>query len=241
MLSRLSRFARPATAIWSRLFQKLEEKGLFTKELEDGLMAGTLDIAVHSMKDMPTALPSGLVIAAQLPREDVRDALLVRNGLLTTATSLVTLPYCAVVGTSSLRRQSQLLALRPDCRVVPFRGNVDSRIGKVKAGLVDATLLALAGLKRLGRANQASAVLDPSEMLPAVSQGAIAIQCRADASRLREILSLLHCRDTGDRTAAEAGAAQRIGGKLPYPDRGTRDAGASRRHHARLPRGAAGW
>ena len=192
-------------------------KGLFTKELEDGLMAGTLDIAVHSMKDMPTALPSGLVIAAQLPREDVRDALLVRNGLLTTATSLVTLPYCAVVGTSSLRRQSQLLALRPDCRVVPFRGNVDSRIGKVKAGLVVATMLALARLKRLGRANQASAVLDPSEMLPAVSQGAIAIQCRADASRLREILSLLHCRDTGDRTAAERALLSGLEGNCRTP------------------------
>lgn len=128
-------------------------KGLFTKELEDGLMADTLDIAVHSMKDMPTALPSRLVIAAQLPREDVRDALLVYDGVAIRPTNLVTLPYCAVVGTSSLRRQSQLLALRPDCRVVPFRGNVDSRIGKVKAGLVDATLLAVAGLKRLGQAD----------------------------------------------------------------------------------------
>ena len=192
-------------------------KGLFTKELEDGLMAGTLDIAVHSMKDMPTVLPSGLAMSAQLPREDVRDGLLVRADITTRPTSLVTLPYSAVVGTSSLRRQSQLLALRPDCRVVPIRGNVETRIGKVKAGLVDATLLAMAGLKRLGLSDQASAILDPLEMLPAVAQGAIGIQCRADATGLREVLSLLHCRDTGDRTAAERALLSGLEGNCRTP------------------------
>jgi hydroxymethylbilane synthase len=159
-------------------------KGLFTKEIEDGLLDGTLDLAVHSMKDVPTLLPAGLVIAATLPRADPRDAL-IANG----TRRIADLPAGAVVGTASLRRAAQLLAARPDLRVVPLRGNVGTRLAKIEAGEVAATFLAMAGLVRLGLPQAASAPLEPDEMLPAVAQGAVGIETRADDEVLHELLA----------------------------------------------------
>jgi hydroxymethylbilane synthase len=159
-------------------------KGLFTKEIEQVLIDGAIDIAVHSSKDMPTVLPEGLMLAACLPREDVRDALISRK-----AAGVAGLPHGAVVGTASLRRQAMVKRARPDITVVPFRGNVETRLKKLEDGVVDATLLALAGLKRLGRADAATAILEIDEFLPAVGQGAIGIEARADDARTRGLLS----------------------------------------------------
>ncbi len=169
------------------------------------------------MKDMPTRLPDGLIIGALLPREDPRDALFARDEALTGPASLAALKPGAVVGTSGLRRQAQLLALRPDLRVVPFRGNIDTRLAKLDAGAVDATLLALAGLKRIGRTDRVSAVLDPQEMLPAVAQGAIGIECRAGDDRVLALLAAIHDRDTGDRVAAERALLAALDGSCRTP------------------------
>jgi len=172
-------------------------KGLFTKEIEEALLAGTIDLAVHSMKDMPTVIPDGLEIACLLPREDPRDA------LIAGVASLAELPQGAVVGTSSLRRKAQVLARRRDLKVVDFRGNVDTRLRKLERGEVQATLLALAGLKRLGLEGRASAVLSTEEMLPAVAQGAIGIETRIGDTRLRAILAPLHHAPTARAVTAE--------------------------------------
>ncbi|MHA1113950.1 MAG: hydroxymethylbilane synthase [Alphaproteobacteria bacterium] len=161
-------------------------KGLFTFEIEDGLSAGRLDIAVHSMKDMATVLPDGLAVPCLLEREDPRDVL-----VGDVAAGLDDLPRGAVVGTASLRRQAQLLHRRPDLRVVPLRGNVGTRLRKIGDGEAAATLLALAGLKRLGKTAAAAAILSLEDMLPAVAQGAIGIECRADDKRVRDLLAPL--------------------------------------------------
>jgi hydroxymethylbilane synthase len=169
--------------------RKLDEiggKGLFTKEIEEALADGRIDLAVHSMKDMPTFLPDGLVVGCVLKREDPRDVLFSPH-----AKSLAGLPRGAKVGTSSLRRQAQVLALRPDLNVVTLRGNVGTRLAKLAAGTVDATLLALAGLIRLGLADKATAILSADEMLPAVAQGAIGVEIRTGDSRARELLAPL--------------------------------------------------
>jgi hydroxymethylbilane synthase len=173
-------------------------KGLFTKEIEEALLAGAIDLAVHSAKDMPTALPDGLILAACLPREDVRDAFISRK-----VASLRDLPPGAVLGTASLRRQAMVKRLRPDFSVVPLRGNVETRLKKLEAGEVDATLLALAGLKRLGLAEQATALLDVQEFLPAVGQGAITIEAGVDDARTRELLARIDHADTSVALAAE--------------------------------------
>jgi hydroxymethylbilane synthase len=159
-------------------------KGLFCKEIEAALLAQEIDVAVHSMKDLPTWLPGGLIIGAVLEREDPRDALIAKS-----ASSLDALPSGAAVGTASLRRKAQLLARRPDLRITTLRGNVQTRLSKVEAGEVDATLLALAGLKRLGLEHLASVVLAPDELLPAVGQGAIGLECRAKDEAVRALLS----------------------------------------------------
>jgi hydroxymethylbilane synthase len=173
-------------------------KGLFTKEIEEALLAGTIDLAVHSAKDMPTALPDGLMLAACLPREDVRDAFISRK-----AARLQELPHGAVVGTASLRRQAMVKRLRPDVATVVLRGNVETRLRKLEAGEVDATLLALAGLKRLGLADQATALLEINEFLPAVGQGAVTIEARIDDSRTRELLAKIDHADTSVALACE--------------------------------------
>jgi hydroxymethylbilane synthase len=173
-------------------------KGLFTKEIEEELLEGAIDLAVHSAKDMPTALPDGLTLTACLPREDVRDAFISRG-----SPSLRDLPHGAVVGTASLRRQAMVKRLRPDVSVVPLRGNVETRLRKLEAGEVDATLLALAGLKRLGLADKATALLDVHEFLSAVGQGAITIEARTDDSRTRDLLAKIDHADTSVALACE--------------------------------------
>ncbi len=173
-------------------------KGLFTKEIEEALDAGSIDLAVHSSKDMPTALPSGLVLSAFMPREDPRDVFISRK-----AQSIAELPRGATVGTASLRRQAMVKRKRPDLVIVPLRGNVETRLRKLDEGVADATLLALAGLKRLGLADAATAVLDVDEFLPAVGQGAIAIESRSDDIRTRNLLTPINHADTAIALAAE--------------------------------------
>ncbi|HEY7297412.1 MAG TPA: hydroxymethylbilane synthase [Xanthobacteraceae bacterium] len=173
-------------------------KGLFTKEIEEALLAGDIDLAVHSAKDMPTVLPAGLSIAAVLPREDPRDAFISRK-----AQSLRTLPPGAVVGTASLRRQAQVKRARPDLTVVNFRGNVETRLRKLDDGVVDATLLALAGLNRLGLAGAATAILPLDEFLPAVGQGIIALEARDADARTRALIETVNSRGDAVALAAE--------------------------------------
>jgi hydroxymethylbilane synthase len=173
-------------------------KGLFTKEIEEALIAGTIDLAVHSAKDMPTVLPGGLAIAAALAREDARDVFISHK-----ASSLDALPKGACVGTASLRRQALVKRRRPDLVVVPFRGNVETRLRKLETGEVDATLLALAGLKRLGMAQAATAVLDLDEFPPAVGQGVIAIESRVDDARTRGLIDPINHADSATALGAE--------------------------------------
>ena len=170
--------------IQDRTLAEIGGKGLFTEEIEAGLLQGSLDLAVHSTKDMPTLLPDGLVIGGVLPRADPRDALIARG-----PRSIAELPLGAIVGTASLRRQAQLCASRPDLVVVPLRGNVQTRLRKLEAGDVQATFLAMAGLIRLGLEGVVSKALEPEEMLPAVAQGAIGIECRADDAPVLELLA----------------------------------------------------
>jgi hydroxymethylbilane synthase len=173
-------------------------KGLFVKELEDALLGGTIDLAVHSMKDVPTALPSGLVIAALLPREDPRDAFLSLH-----AKSLADLPKGARVGTSSVRRQAQVLRERSDLQCVLLRGNVDTRLAKLDAGEFDAMLLALAGLKRLGLQARATSLLEPEDWLPALAQGAIGIEIRESDVQPRSLIAALNDAKTEIALACE--------------------------------------
>jgi hydroxymethylbilane synthase len=162
-------------------------KGLFTQEIEEALSEEHIHMAVHSMKDVPTVLPGGLVISCILPREDPRDAFISNR-----AASIEELPQGAVVGTASLRRAAQLRSLRPDLVVETLRGNVQTRLRKLEEGVTAATLLALAGLKRLGLEDCATAVLETDLMLPAVAQGAIGIECREDNTAIRELLAPLN-------------------------------------------------
>jgi len=183
-------------AIQDRPLAEVGGKGLFIKEIEEALLAGRIDAAVHSMKDMPTIQPPGLAIVAFLPREDARDVLISSQ-----ATRLADLPQGAIVGTSALRRRAQLLALRPDLDIRTFRGNVDTRLAKTTAGEVQATLLAAAGLARLGLA--VGTPIPAGEILPAVGQGAVCIECRADDRRVRDWLAAVDHAETARRVAAE--------------------------------------
>jgi hydroxymethylbilane synthase len=185
-------------AIQDRPLAELGGKGLFTKEIEDALLAGTIDLAVHSAKDLPTVLPDGLAIVAVLEREDPRDVFISRK-----AKTLRELPQGAVVGTASLRRQAMVKRLRPDLSVINFRGNVETRLRKLDAGAVDATLLALAGLKRLGLAEAATAALETDEFLPACGQGIVAIEARADDAKTRALLAAIDHQESGIALAAE--------------------------------------
>ncbi|HEY8565613.1 MAG TPA: hydroxymethylbilane synthase [Beijerinckiaceae bacterium] len=185
-------------AIQDRPLSEAGGKGLFTKELDIALMEGAIDLAVHSAKDLPTALPEGLVIAGYLPREDVRDAFISLK-----AKSLAELPAGAVVGSASLRRQAMVRRLRPDLATTLLRGNVGTRLAKLESGAFDATILALAGLKRLGLTDHVTAILDEDAFLPAVGQGAIAFVTRADDARVREAVEQVVHPDTGAALAAE--------------------------------------
>jgi len=198
--------------VLDRPLKELGGKGLFTREIEDALLAGGIDIAVHSMKDMPTLQPPGLLLDCYLPREDVRDAF-----VSPTVARLADLAQGAVVGSSSLRRRAQLAQRRPDLVLVEFRGNVQSRMRKLQDGVAVATFLAMAGLNRLGLADVARSAIDPAEMLPAVAQGAIGIERRAADSRAEALLAAIHHPDTGIRLAAERAYLKALDGSCETP------------------------
>lgn len=187
-------------------------KELFTKEIDEALLNGHIDMAVHSMKDVATFLPAGLAIMAMLRRADVRDAFIGRD-----AHNLSDLPEGAVVGTSSLRRQSQILAHRPDLKVVPIRGNVETRLNKLAAGQVDATLLAMAGLARLGLQDRVSSPLPTDLMLPAAAQGAIGLIAREDDDEVRTILQNVNVRETFICVEAERAFLRKLDGSCHTP------------------------
>ena len=187
-------------------------KGLFTREIEEALLAGTIDLAVHSMKDMPVHQPEGLVIDCYLPREDVRDAFVCPG-----FARLADLPDGARVGTSSLRRRAQVLAAYPGLDVVQFRGNVQTRLRKLEDGVAACTFLAMAGLNRLGRADVARSAIDPDDMLPAIAQGAIGIERRADDSRAAAMVEAVHHRETGEQLAAERAFLAALDGSCETP------------------------
>ncbi|RDJ21956.1 hydroxymethylbilane synthase [Bosea caraganae] len=199
-------------AIRDRPLSEAGGKGLFTKEIDQAQLHGRIDYAIHSAKDLPNDLPDGLVIAGYLPREDVRDALISRG-----IADIAGLPQGAIVGSASLRRQAILKRIRPDLRITLLRGNVGTRLEKVAGGEIDATLLALAGLKRLGLAEKASGVLSVEECLPAVGQGAIAIVIRADDEKSIEALQPILCRDTGIAVAAERAFLSELDGSCRTP------------------------
>lgn len=187
-------------------------KGLFTKEIEEAMLDGRIDIAVHSSKDMPTILPLGLRLAAFLEREDVRDAFIGRE-----VAALSDLPQGATVGSSSLRRQAQIRRLRPDLNVVMYRGNVQTRLKKLADGVVDATLLAQAGLKRLRLEHVATSILPETDFLPAPGQGAICIECRENDQRVEAMLDPIRHRDTGLALACERAFLAALDGSCRTP------------------------
>jgi hydroxymethylbilane synthase len=187
-------------------------KGFFTKEIEEALLAGAIDLAVHSLKDMPTVLPGGLALACWLARADVRDAFISHR-----APHLAALPPGAVVASSSLRRCAQVLHLRPDLRVRPLRGNVETRLKRLEEGAADATILALAGLQRLGLEAKVTAALPVEDMLPAVAQGAIAVEIRADDAAVAALLAPLNHAPTAIATTAERAFLARLDGSCRTP------------------------
>ncbi len=198
--------------ILDKPLKEIGGKGLFTREIEEALLDGGIDIAVHSMKDMPTAQPDGLILTCYLERQDVRDGF-VSPG----CASLNDLPQGAVVGSSSLRRRAQLKLRRPDLQLVEFRGNVQTRMRKLDEGVAVATFLAMAGLNRLGMAHVARSAIDPEEMLPAVAQGAIGIERRTDDARMAWMLDAIHDGPTGLRLAAERAFLARLDGSCETP------------------------
>ena len=195
-----------------RPLKEIGNKGLFTKEIEEAMLDGRIDIAVHSMKDMPVAQPDGLVLDCYLPREDVRDAFVsLKEG------GLAALPEGAVVGTSSLRRKAQLLNRRPDLKIVEFRGNVQTRLKKLGDGVADATFLAMAGLNRLNMTDVPRVAIEVEEMRPAVAQGAIGIERRVDDERAATMLAAIHHTPTGQRLAAERAFLAALDGSCETP------------------------
>ncbi|SET60948.1 hydroxymethylbilane synthase [Oceanicella actignis] len=198
--------------VLDRPLSEIGGKGLFTKEIEEALLDGRIDIAVHSMKDMPAQQPEGLVIACYLEREDVRDAFISSRHA-----GIAALPPGARVGTSSLRRRAQLRHFRPDLEVVEFRGNVQTRLRKLAEGVAEATFLAVAGLRRLGMADLAAHPIAPEVMLPAVAQGAIGIEQRAADDEVRALLAAIDHAPTGLRLAAERALMAGLDGSCRTP------------------------
>lgn len=199
-------------SVQDKSLREIGGKGLFTREIEEALAEGVIDIAVHSMKDMPADQPAGLVLDCFLPRADVRDAFVsLRHA------SLADLPAGGIVGTSSLRRRAQLLWRRPDLRVVEFRGNVGTRLRKLEEGVAEATFLAMAGLLRLGKQEVARAPIAPEDMLPAVAQGAIGVERRANDAAVAVLLAPVHDHATGLRLAAERAFLRRLDGSCRTP------------------------
>ncbi len=198
--------------VQDRSLREIGGKGLFTREIEEALLDGSIDIAVHSMKDMPSLQPAGLMLDCYLPREDVRDAF-VSPGVA----RLADLPQGATVGSSSLRRRAQLAHRRPDLKLVEFRGNVQTRLRKLDEGVALATLLAMAGLNRLGMAHVARSAIAAEEMLPAVAQGAIGIERRLGDAKAERLLAAIHDRPTGERLAAERAFLATLDGSCETP------------------------
>jgi len=199
-------------SVQDRPLSEIGGKGLFTREIDDAQTSGAIDIAVHSMKDVPTMLEDGLVLACIMPREDVRDAF-----ISVKYKSFDELPEGAVIGSASLRRGAQILGRYPHLKVINFRGNVQTRLRKLNEGVADATMLAMAGLNRMGMADIATAAMSPEEMLPAVAQGAVGITCRADDERARTWVAALDCRDSALRVAAERAFLARLDGSCRTP------------------------
>ena len=199
-------------AIVDKPLAEIGGKGLFTKEIEEQLLSGEIDLAVHSSKDMPTRLPDGLHLSAFLEREDVRDAFL---SLI--AKSPDNLPEGAKIGTSSLRRAAQMKRFRPDFSIVPFRGNVQTRLEKLGRGVADATLLALAGLNRLGESHRATQILDPSQFPPAPAQGAICIETRTGDEATNRLVAALDHIETRQKVSAERGFLESLDGSCRTP------------------------
>jgi hydroxymethylbilane synthase len=198
--------------VQDRRLESVGGKGAFLKEIEEAMLAGQVDLAVHSLKDVPTALPAGLRLAAVLERADPRDALLSAAGL-----TLKRLPAGARVGTTSLRRRAQVAALRPDLVVQDLRGNVDTRIRRLHEGACDAVVLAVAGLERLGRRGEATEVLEPDVFLPAPGQGAIAVECREDDGRVASVVASLDHPLTARAVAAERALLAALQGGCNVP------------------------
>jgi len=223
--------------IIDRPLKEIGGKGLFTREIEDALLDGGIDIAVHSMKDMPVLQPDGLVIDCYLPRQDVRDAFVSPHHA-----SIADLPQGAVVGSSSLRRRAQLAHRRPDLQLVEFRGNVQTRMKKLQEGVAQATFLAMAGLVRLGRVDLARSEISPEEMLPAVAQGAIGIERRRDDDRVAALLAAINDADTTLRLLAERAFLAGLDGSCETPIAGLallRDGRLHLRGEILLPDGSA--
>lgn len=200
-------------------------KGLFTKEIEEALLVGAVDIAVHSMKDMPTVLPAGLAVTCLLPREDVRDAFISHK-----AARLADLPEGSVVATSSLRRQAQVKHLRPDLKVVPMRGNIETRLRRLEAGAADATLLACAGLKRLGLEDRITSPVPTDKVLPAIAQGAIGVETRADDFEMAALLAPINHEPTALAVTAERAFLAKLDGSCRTPIAGLAELVADRLH-----------
>ena len=198
--------------IQDRALSEVGGKGLFTKEIDDAMLEDRIDLAVHSMKDVPTWLPDGIVLPCMLEREDPRDVFISER-----AATLADLPAGSIVGTASLRRQAQVLHSRPDLKVETFRGNVQTRLRKLSEGEVDATLLALAGLNRLGRADVATSVIETADMLPAVGQGAVGITCREKDDRSLALLAAINHDETVIRVAAERALLEVLDGSCRTP------------------------
>jgi hydroxymethylbilane synthase len=196
----------------NRSLAEIGGKGLFTKEIEEALLAGSIDIAVHSMKDLPAVLPEGLAITAMLPREDPRDAF-----ISPVAPTLQGLPRGARLGSSSVRRAAQALHLRPDLEIVPFRGNVETRLRKLEAGVAAATFLAMAGLNRLGLGDTATAIMSVEEMLPALAQGAIGLETRAADTAIIDLVQAVDDPATAAAVAAERGFLKALDGSCRTP------------------------
>ncbi|NBT30622.1 MAG: hydroxymethylbilane synthase [Rhodobacteraceae bacterium] len=199
-------------AIQDRPLNQIGGKGLFTREIEEALADGSIDIAVHSMKDMPVEQPDGLILDCYLPREDVRDAFVSLK-----YSRLADLPQGATVGTSSLRRKAQLLVRRPDLTVVEFRGNVQTRLRKLSEGVAEATFLAMAGLNRLNMTEVPKSAIEPEDMLPAIAQGAIGIERRIADDRAASMLAAIHHAPTGQRLAAERAFLAALDGSCQTP------------------------
>jgi hydroxymethylbilane synthase len=198
--------------ILDRPLKEVGGKGLFTKEIEQDMLDGKINIAVHSMKDMPVEQPDGLTLGCYLPREDVRDAFVSSR-----YKSVNDLPSGSKVGTSSLRRKAQLKFTRPDLEVVEFRGNVQTRLKKLKDGVATCTFLAMAGLNRLGLEGVAQSTMSPNEMLPAIAQGAIGIEWREEDEQITEILKKIHHEETGQRLNTERAFLAELDGSCQTP------------------------